>query len=99
MSLTHRQTNGHVVAQRVVSADDLSKHLENRHFIHARIGSFFRWDNRIVEQLQRFFLFFGGGGGELQRVGVKTVTVETKCDTTSLNRRVLTGNVENLTTT
>lgn len=41
MSLMHGQTNGHVVARREVSAEDLSKQLEKRHFIHARSAAFF----------------------------------------------------------
>lgn len=41
MSLMHGQTNGHAAARRKVSAEDLSKQLENRHFIQAWPADFF----------------------------------------------------------
>lgn len=59
MSLMHGQTNGHVVARREVSAEDLSKQLEKRHFIHARSGAFSTWDNWMEE------LFYCEGGGQI----------------------------------
>lgn len=60
MSLMHGQTNGHVVARREVSAEDLSKQLEKRHFIHARSAAFFH-----LGQLNGvFFCFFYCEGGE-----------------------------------
>ena len=52
MSLMHGQTNGHVVARREVSAEDLSEQLENRHFIHARSAAFFH-----LGQLNGVFFF------------------------------------------
>lgn len=54
MSLMHGQTNGHVVTRREVSAEDLSKQLENRHFIHERSDDFSTWANWTRELLFSF---------------------------------------------
>lgn len=71
----HGQTNGHVVARREVSAEELSKQLEKRHFIHARSGAFSTWDNWMEEpgSSSCFFFFF-----PLGIVRVKSIQV--KCD-------------------
>lgn len=52
MSLMHGQTNDHVVARREVSAEDMSKQVENRHFIHDSSGDFF--PPRTIERKSSF---------------------------------------------
>lgn len=60
----------HVVARRVLSADDSSKRRDKKGDILSTQTPFFHWDNQTVEQRRHvcFFVFFNS-----KVLGVKTV--------------------------
>lgn len=60
----------HVVARRVLSADDSSKRQDKNGDILSTQTPFFHWDNQTAEQRRRvcFFVFFNS-----KVLGVKTV--------------------------